>query len=76
MVANDVGHDVAGVGITLWHGAHDGARDGGIFGGAGDAGIQKARRRRAGDYVTVNDDRSRAFTTATRTTSCGRAAPT
>lgn len=57
-VTNNVIYNVAGVGITLWHGAKnidvvnntiDGARDGGILVGSGDSGSNPS----TGDYITV-----------------------
>lgn len=62
-VANNLVHHTTGIGITLWHDAHDivianntvvAALDAGIVVGAGDRGIRGgALSARAGDYVTV-----------------------
>jgi regulation of enolase protein 1 (concanavalin A-like superfamily) len=62
-VANNIVHHTSGIGITLWHDAHDivianntvfATKNAAILVGAGDKGIRGgALSARAGDYVTV-----------------------
>lgn len=60
-VENNVIYNVAGLGVSLWHGAKeinilnntiDNARDGGILVGSGDSGSDST----TGDYVTVENN--------------------